>query len=74
MLIFVAQVHMYSKDTIQALIQARLAGIKQASEKRDVEELMSWHSKDATFMDVGMAIQKLADIGAQLIGLIQSTM
>ena len=51
---------MNSKDTVQALIQARLASIKQASEKRDVEALMSWYSKDAIFTDVGMVILKIS--------------
>ena len=58
---------MYSKEAIQGLIQARLAGIRQASEKRDVEELMSWHAKDATFTDVGKAVPESAETEAQLI-------
>jgi ketosteroid isomerase-like protein len=42
---------MPTQDTIQALIEARTAGLKEASETRDVDALMSWHSADATFVD-----------------------
>ena len=45
---------MPSAGEIQALIEKRAAGLKDASEKRDVDDLMSWHSKDATFINSGM--------------------
>ena len=48
------QNNMYSQETIQALNEARLAGLREASEKRDVDALMSWHAKDAVFTDAGM--------------------
>jgi ketosteroid isomerase-like protein len=44
---------MQTQEAIQALIEARLVGLKEASEKRDVDALMSWHAKDAMFTDVG---------------------
>jgi ketosteroid isomerase-like protein len=44
---------MYSQGTIEALNKVRLAGLQEASEKRDVDALMSWHSEDAVFTDVG---------------------
>ena len=44
---------MATRSTIQALNDIRLGGLKEASEKRDVNQLMSWHSKDATFTDAG---------------------
>jgi ketosteroid isomerase-like protein len=44
---------MHSQEAIQALIEARLASLREASEKRDVDALMSWHAKDAVFTDVG---------------------
>ena len=44
---------MATRETIQALNDIRLAGLKEASEKRDVNQLMSWHSEDAIFTDVG---------------------
>jgi ketosteroid isomerase-like protein len=50
---------MHSQETIQALVDARAAGLKEASEKRDVDALMSWHSKDAVFNDVGMDAEPL---------------
>ena len=40
--------------TVQKLISLRLAGLKKASEDRDVDSLMSWHSNDAKFIDPGM--------------------
>ena len=44
---------MHSQEAIQALIEARLASLREASEKRDVDALMSWHAKDAVFTDPG---------------------
>lgn len=44
---------MHSQEAIQALIEARFTSIREASEKRDVDALMSWHAKDAVFTDVG---------------------
>ena len=44
---------MHSQEAIQALIVARLASLREASEKRDVDALMSWHAKDAVFTDGG---------------------
>jgi len=43
---------MHSQEAIQALIEARFASLREASEKRDVDALMSWHAKDAVFNDV----------------------
>jgi hypothetical protein len=43
----------YSQETIEALNEARLGGLRKASETRDVDALMSWHSRDAVFTDVG---------------------
>jgi hypothetical protein len=40
---------MASKTVVEKLNEIRLAGLQQASESRDVDALMSWHSKDATF-------------------------
>jgi hypothetical protein len=50
---------MYSQEAIQALNEARLASVREASEKRDVDALMSWHSKDAVFNDVGTEAKRL---------------
>lgn len=50
---------MYSQEAIQALIEARLASLREASEKRDVDALMSWHAKDAVFTDVGTKAKSL---------------
>ena len=44
---------MATRGAIQALNDIRLAGLKEASEKRDVNQLMSWHSEDAIFTDAG---------------------
>jgi ketosteroid isomerase-like protein len=44
---------MHSQEAIQTLIEARLVSLREASEKRDVDALMSWHAKDAVFTDVG---------------------
>ena len=44
---------MHSQEAIQDLIEARLSGLRDASERRDVNALMSWHAKDAVFTDVG---------------------
>jgi ketosteroid isomerase-like protein len=49
---------MHSQEAIQALIAARLASVREASEKRDVDALMSWHAKDAVFHDVGMEAER----------------
>jgi hypothetical protein len=46
-------IEMHSQEAIQGLIEARLASVREASEKRDVDALMSWHAKDAVFNDVG---------------------
>lgn len=43
---------MTSSAIIQDLIAARLNRLREASEKRDVDELMSWYSKDACFNHV----------------------
>ena len=43
---------MTSSAIIQDLIAARLDRVREASEKRDVDELMSWYSKDARFSHV----------------------
>lgn len=40
-------------QSIQELTEARLARLKSASEKRDLDELMSWQAEDATFDDIG---------------------
>ena len=50
---------MHSQETIQSLIEARLASVREASEKRDVDALMSWHAKDAVFTDVGKETEPL---------------
>jgi ketosteroid isomerase-like protein len=50
---------MHSQEAIQALIEARLASLREASEKRDVDALMSWHAKDAAFTDVGTEAEPL---------------
>ena len=50
---------MHSQEAIQALIEARLAGLREASESRDVDALMSWHAKDAVFTDVGTEAEPL---------------
>ena len=50
---------MHSQEAIQALIEARSAGLREASEKRDVDALMSWHAKDAVFNDVGTEAEPL---------------
>ena len=42
-------------NAVQNLIETRMARLKEASEKRDVDELMSWQSKDITFTDPCMA-------------------
>jgi ketosteroid isomerase-like protein len=42
----------HSQETIQSLHAARLAGLRAASESRNVDALMSWHSKDGVFTDV----------------------
>ena len=47
---------MPSAGEIQALHEKRAAGVKAASERRDVDDLMSWHSKDATFVNCGMRV------------------
>jgi hypothetical protein len=44
---------MNTRGAVQTLNDLRLAGLKEASEKRDVNQLMSWHAKDAIFSDVG---------------------
>ena len=43
---------MTSSAIIQDLITARLDRVREASEKRDVDALMSWYSKDARFSHV----------------------
>ena len=43
---------MTSSTIIQDLIAARLDRVREASEKRDVDGLMSWYSKDARFTHV----------------------
>ncbi len=43
---------MPSLEAVRALIDARNACLREASEKRDVDALMSWHAKDAVFTDV----------------------
>lgn len=48
---------MHNQETIEALNEARLAGLREASEKRDVDALMSWHAKDAVFTDVGTELE-----------------
>jgi hypothetical protein len=50
---------MHNQEAIQALIEARLASVREASEKRDVDALMSWHAKDALFTDVGREAEPL---------------
>lgn len=40
-------------QSIQDLTQARLDRLKSASEKRDLDELMSWQADNATFDDIG---------------------
>jgi len=50
---------MHSQEAIEALNEVRLAGLREASEKRDVDALMSWHSKDAVFTDGGMEAEPL---------------
>lgn len=50
---------MHSQEAIQALNDVRLASVREASEKRDVDALMSWHAKDAVFNDVGMEVEPL---------------
>ena len=50
---------MHSQETIQALIDARFASIREASETRNVDALMSWHAKDAVFTDGGMEAETL---------------
>ncbi|KAI1266413.1 hypothetical protein F5Y18DRAFT_425655 [Xylariaceae sp. FL1019] len=47
---------MAHKTLVERLNDIRLAGLRQASEKRDVDALMSWHSKDATFVAPGQNI------------------
>ena len=44
---------MATHNTVQTLIKTRLTHIKEASERRDVDAVMSWYSKDATFVDPG---------------------
>ena len=46
---------MGTNNAVQTLIETRMANLKEASEKRDVDALMSWQSKDTTFTDPGMA-------------------
>ena len=46
--------NMQNQEAIQALLESRSQGLQDASEKRDVDALMSWHAKDAVFTDVGM--------------------
>jgi hypothetical protein len=50
---------MQTQEAIQALFEARLAGLREASEKRDVDALMLWHAKDALFTDVGTEAEPL---------------
>ena len=50
---------MQTQEAIQALMEARSAGLREASEKRDVDALMSWHAKDALFTDVGTEAEPL---------------
>ncbi|KAJ9605232.1 hypothetical protein H2200_010622 [Cladophialophora chaetospira] len=44
---------MATHTTVQELIKTRLTHIKEASERRDVDAVVSWYSKDATFVDPG---------------------
>jgi len=48
---------MHTQEAIEALNEARLGSLREASEKRDVDALMSWHAKDAVFTDVGTEIE-----------------
>ena len=50
---------MHNQESIQALLEARSDGLREASEKRDVDALMSWHAKDAVFTDVGTEAELL---------------
>ena len=50
---------MHSQEAIQALNEARSVSLREASEKRDVDALMSWHAKDAVFNDVGTEAEPL---------------
>ena len=50
---------MPSPEAVRALIDARNASLREASEKRDVDALMSWHAKDAVFTDVGTKFEPL---------------
>ncbi|KAI0141583.1 hypothetical protein GGR57DRAFT_404527 [Xylariaceae sp. FL1272] len=47
---------MADKTFVEKLNEIRLAGLREASESRDVDALMSWHSKDATFVAPGQNI------------------
>ncbi|KAI8623351.1 hypothetical protein F5Y19DRAFT_458915 [Xylariaceae sp. FL1651] len=47
---------MADNTLIERLNEIRFAALRQASESRDVEALMSWHSKDATFVGKGQNI------------------
>lgn len=53
---------MQNQEEIQALLEARSQSLQEASEKRDVDALMSWHAKDAVFTDVGTEIEPLTPI------------
>ena len=59
---------MPTKEAIQALIDTRQQRLKEASEKRDVDELMTWYAKDATFKDAGTV-----KAGAPILDLVFNT-
>ena len=45
---------MPSAEQVQTLVEKRAAAIKGASENRDVDDLMSWHSESATYVSPGI--------------------
>ncbi|KAF2165676.1 hypothetical protein M409DRAFT_23966 [Zasmidium cellare ATCC 36951] len=55
---------MASKDTIQQLINRRNELLQKASETRNVNDLIKWYSKDATFCNV---YQNLTITGTQAL-------
>lgn len=57
---------MADTESIRALHETRLQRLKAASEKRDVDELMTWYSQDAIFEDPGKPAVPGADSPSSL--------
>lgn len=57
LLVFVNLLHenMASQESVQALFKARAKALKAASESRNIDELMTWYTKNAVFEDPGNA-------------------